>query len=105
MTSQMFFVAAATLLAAAPATAKDSAWLQKQIAQAKPGAVIVIPAGDYDLTDAKISRSMTLKGDGAVTLEEARAAGLDWNDDALAGFDLDSNGVLNEEEFKAAVSG
>ncbi len=44
-------------------------------------------------------------GDGAVTLEEARAAGLDWNDDALAGFDLDSNGVLNEEEFKAAVSG
>jgi Ca2+-binding EF-hand superfamily protein len=44
-------------------------------------------------------------GDGLVTLEEARAAGLEWNDDALAGFDLDSNGVLTEEEFKAAVGG
>jgi hypothetical protein len=44
-------------------------------------------------------------GDGLVTLDEARAAGLDWNDDALAGFDLDSNGVLNEEEFNAAMGG
>lgn len=43
--------------------------------------------------------------DGAVTLEEAVAAGLQWNEDAIAGFDLDSNGVLSEEEFKGAVGG
>jgi hypothetical protein len=63
--------AAVAALAIAPASAKDGAWLQKQIAQAKSGAVIVIPAGDYDLTDVKISRSITLKGDGAVTLRSA----------------------------------
>ena len=71
MTHHIVLIAAAAGLSAAPAAAKDSAWLQKQIAQAKPGAVIIIPAGDYDLTDAKIARSMTLKGDGAVTLRSA----------------------------------
>jgi hypothetical protein len=71
MTIRSIFIAASTVLAATPAAAKDSAWLQKQIAQAKSGAVIVIPAGDYDLTDAKISRSVTLKGEGAVTLRSA----------------------------------
>jgi Ca2+-binding EF-hand superfamily protein len=50
-------------------------------------------------------KAVDANGDGAVTLEEARAAGLDWNDDTIAGFDLDSNGVLNEEEFNAAVGG
>ena len=50
-------------------------------------------------------KSADANGDSAVTLEEAKAAGLEWNDDALAGFDLDSNGVLSEEEFTAAVSG
>lgn len=50
-------------------------------------------------------RKVDANGDGVVTLEEARAAGLDWNEDALAGFDLDSNGVLSEEEYKAAVGG
>ncbi len=43
--------------------------------------------------------------DGAVTLEEGVAAGLPWTEDAVAGFDLDSNGVLSEEEFKGAVGG
>jgi hypothetical protein len=44
-------------------------------------------------------------GDGAVTLDEAKAAGLDWNEEALAGFDLNSDGVLNAEEFKGATGG
>ena len=57
------------------------------------------------LAQAVTFKAADANGDGAVTLEEARAAGLDWNEDALAGFDLDSNGVLNEAEFNAAVSG
>jgi len=59
------FLAAAIFVSAcgSPASAGDSAWLKRQIAAAKSGAVIEIPAGDYDLTDLKISRSLTLRGD------------------------------------------
>ncbi len=57
----------------APAVAQDSAWLKRAIASAKSGAVIDVPAGDYDLTDQKISRSLTLRGDvsGAVVFRSA----------------------------------
>ncbi len=60
-------------LAMSPALAGDSAWLADAIASAKSGAVIDIPAGDYDLTDQKIYRSLTLKGsaDGKTTLRSA----------------------------------
>ena len=47
----------------APASANDSDWLRRAIGSAKSGAVVDIPAGDYDLTDLKISRSLTLRGD------------------------------------------
>lgn len=60
------FALAASLIVAAcgsPASAGDSDWLKRQIAAAKNGAVIEIPAGDYDLTDLKISRSLSLRGD------------------------------------------
>jgi hypothetical protein len=63
--------------------------------------LVAIPARAQTVT----FKAADANADGAVTLEEAKASGLDWNDDALAGFDLDSNGVLNEEEFKAAVGG
>ena len=46
----------------APAMADDSAALARQIASARSGAVIDVPAGDYDLKDIKISRSLTLRG-------------------------------------------
>lgn len=44
---------------------RTGAWLKEEISAAKAGAVIEIPAGDYDLTDFKISRSLTLVGDPA----------------------------------------
>ncbi len=47
----------------APASANDSERLKRAIASAKNGAVIDIPAGDYDLMDLKIARSITLRGD------------------------------------------
>ncbi|MGD9800816.1 MAG: right-handed parallel beta-helix repeat-containing protein [Parvularculaceae bacterium] len=47
----------------AQASAGDSEQLKRRIASAKNGAIIEIPAGDYDLTDLKISRSVTLRGD------------------------------------------
>lgn len=64
------FLAAAPMAHAAPG---DSAWLANAIASAKSGAVIEIPAGDYDLTDQKIYRSITLKGsaDGKTVLRSA----------------------------------
>jgi len=47
----------------AQASAGDSEQLKRRIASAKNGAIIEIPAGNYDLTDLKISRSVTLRGD------------------------------------------
>lgn len=65
-----------TVLAAisiSDAGAGDSAWLADAIASAKSGAVIEVPRGDYDLTDQKIYRSVTLKGsaDGKTVLRSA----------------------------------
>jgi hypothetical protein len=61
------------VIANAQALAGDSAWLRGAIASAKSGAVIDIPAGDYDLTDQKIHRSIALKGaaDGKTVLRSA----------------------------------
>jgi hypothetical protein len=58
---------------AAHAAPGDSAWLIDQISSAKSGAVIEVPAGDYDLTDQKIYRSMTIRGsaDGKTILRSA----------------------------------
>lgn len=60
-----FAIAAAVSVSAcsAPASASDSDWLKGAIASARSGAVVDIPAGDYDLTDFKITRSLTLHGD------------------------------------------
>src|SRR3990167_5755368 len=65
MTRIALILAAATIASAcgAPASASDSDWLKRQIASARSGAVIEIPAGDYDLTDFAITRSVTLEGD------------------------------------------
>lgn len=57
----LFFLIFATACGASAAT-NDSAWLKRAIASAKSGAVIDVPAGDYDLTDVKIARSLTLRG-------------------------------------------
>jgi hypothetical protein len=58
-------VAAALALAACGASPSPagSEWLKRAIASAKPGAVIEIPAGDYDLKDVRIAKSLTLRGD------------------------------------------
>ncbi len=63
----------AIVATAAEGAPGNSAWLAEAINSAKSGAVIDIPAGDYDLTDFKIYRSMTLKGaaDGKTVLRSA----------------------------------
>lgn len=70
------FILALTVLAASGcsrALAGDSAWLAGAIASARSGAVIDVPAGDYDLTDQKIHKSITLKGapDGKTVFRSA----------------------------------
>lgn len=69
----IFLVASLAALAGSPASAGDSAWLADAISSAKSGAVIDIPAGDYDLTDQKIYKSITLKGsaDGKTVFRSA----------------------------------
>jgi hypothetical protein len=66
-------IAALAVMVISPARAGDSAWLADAISNAKSGAVIDIPAGDYDLTDQKIYKSITLKGsaDGKTALRSA----------------------------------
>lgn len=61
------------LSACSRALASDSGWLAEAIASAKNGAIIDVPAGDYDLTDQKIYKSITLKGapDGKTVLRSA----------------------------------
>lgn len=54
---------AAVAACSSRAAASDGDWLKQQIARAPAGAVIEVPAGDYDLTDVQISRSITLSGD------------------------------------------
>jgi hypothetical protein len=58
---------------AVPAAAADGAWLRRQIENAKAGGAVQIPAGVHDLTDMKISRSLTLVGatDGKTVLRSA----------------------------------
>ncbi|MFN0022912.1 MAG: hypothetical protein ACKVS5_03340 [Parvularculaceae bacterium] len=67
-------LSALAAVATAPALAGEgSAWLAGAISSARQGAVIDIPAGDYDLTDQKIDRSITLRGspDGKTVLRSA----------------------------------
>jgi hypothetical protein len=67
------FALLVVIASAAHAAPGDSAWLIDQISSAKSGAVIEVPAGDYDLTDQKIYRSMTIRGsaDGKTILRSA----------------------------------
>jgi hypothetical protein len=60
-------------VAAKEPEARTGDWLKKAISTAKSGAVIDIPAGDYDLTDLQISKSLKLVGDpaGGVTFRSA----------------------------------
>ena len=70
---KIIFAVATATFAASAARAGDSAWLADAISSAKSGAVIDIPSGDYDLTDQKIHKSITLKGsaDGKTVFRSA----------------------------------
>ena len=62
---RIFFFLAAAMGATAcggAASASGADWLKGAIGSAKSGAVIDVPAGDYDIKDLKISRSITLRG-------------------------------------------
>lgn len=50
----------------------NAADLRKAVNSAKAGETILIAAGRYDLTDLKIPRDMTLKGDGEVVFYSGR---------------------------------
>jgi hypothetical protein len=60
--ASLFVLGAALVACGAAASANDSDWLKKEISSARSGAIIEIPAGDYDLTDVRIARSLTLRG-------------------------------------------
>jgi hypothetical protein len=55
------------------ASASGGDWLRAEIVSARSGAVIEVPAGDYDLKDLKITRSLTLRGpaDGGAVFRSA----------------------------------
>jgi hypothetical protein len=64
------------ILWVAPSSAEisvdNAAALEKAVAKARKGETITIAAGKYDLTDLKIPRDMTLKGDGEVVFYTTR---------------------------------
>ena len=60
-------------------------------------ATAAFAAGEMDF--AKVDAD----GDGQVTMEEATAAGWDWNEEQFAAADTDGNGTLSAEEFAAAA--
>lgn len=53
---------AALLMVPSAAQANDAAWLTRAINSAKPASIIEVPAGDYDLKDFRIAKSVTLRG-------------------------------------------
>lgn len=42
--------------------------------------------------------------DGQVTMDEAKAAGLDWTEAQFAAADTDASGGLSQEEYEAVAS-
>jgi hypothetical protein len=71
--STYLFFALGAAACGASASANDSDWLKGAIAAARNGGVIDVPAGDYDLKDVKITRSVTLRGaaDGGTIFRSA----------------------------------
>lgn len=47
--------------------------------------------------------SVDTNADAQVTLEEANAAGLAWNEELFQSLDTDANGALSQEEFVNAL--
>lgn len=58
--------------AAAEIAVDSAAALEQAVLKARKGETIVIASGRYDLTDLKLPRDVTLKGDGAVTFHTTR---------------------------------
>ncbi len=72
-TTMIFVSAIGVAACGGSAAASGSDWLRSALASARSGAVIEVPAGDYDLKDVKITRSVTLRGaaGGAVVFRSA----------------------------------
>ncbi|WP_428410552.1 NosD domain-containing protein [Hyphococcus sp.] len=58
--------------AAAEISVSDAAALEKAVAKARKGETILLAPGQYDLTDLKIPRDLTLKGEGEVVFYTTR---------------------------------
>lgn len=56
-------------------------------------------AAEEDFTSVDSDRS------GLVSIEEAKAAGLDWSEEEFAEADVDGDGYLNAEEFMEVATG
>ena len=61
-------------------------------------ATAAIAAGNADFA------AVDADANGAVTLEEAAAAGWEWTADDFAAADTDGDGSLNADEFAAAAA-
>lgn len=75
MTKLFLIAAAAAAIApafAAAAPAGDARTLVRAVETARKGAVVRVPAGEYDIADLRISRDMTLIGDGEVVFHSTR---------------------------------
>lgn len=48
-------------------------------------------------------KAVDTNADGQVTLGEAAAAGLPWNEELFQSLDTDANGALSQEEFVNAL--
>lgn len=70
----VLFAVAASFLSGALADIRvdDAASLKRAVADARKGETIIIAAGRYDLTDLKLPRDMTLKGEGEVIFHSTR---------------------------------
>jgi hypothetical protein len=68
----VFVLASCVSTAWADITVDNAAALEQAATRAKKGETIVLAAGRYDLTDLKIPRDLTLKGDGEVVFYTSR---------------------------------
>ncbi|WP_133162274.1 NosD domain-containing protein [Hyphococcus luteus] len=68
----LFFFAACVSPATAEIAANSAPALKRAVLKARKGETIVIASGRYDLTDLKLPRDVTLKGEGEVVFHSSR---------------------------------
>ncbi|MCB1429946.1 MAG: hypothetical protein KDJ48_11190 [Nitratireductor sp.] len=72
--------------------------MKKYVVALALSALVAAPAFAAEMDFAAVDAD----GNGAVTLEEATAAGWEWTEEQFAAADKNSDGALDAEEFKEA---